>query len=118
LLPYKQQLLLKNLTYKNRTRSTNECKIDLRESSNEKTLATPNQATVDPSSSNAEIKKQEQQEEQSQALTTHTHWIHIDARKWNHIISIYCGRYSISDWYLKVEGIKDLEVVKVHSYRV
>ena len=94
-------------------------KIDLREPSSGNTLApppAPRETIMDSPSRNLTTAMQEaEQQKESGAEIIHKHWIHIDGRKWNRIINIYCGPYSRSDWYLEVEGIKDLEVVKVHS---
>jgi hypothetical protein len=52
-----------------------------------------------------------------QAQIVHKYWIHIDARRWNYVMSIYYSQYGRSDWYLETEGIDDLEVVNVHQFR-
>lgn len=52
-----------------------------------------------------------------ESQTAHKHWIHIDARKWNRLMSIYCNEYSRDDWYLEVGGIEDLEVKGVHQFK-
>ena len=52
-----------------------------------------------------------------EAQIVHKHWIHIDAAKWNRLMSIYCSQYSRTDWYLEVEGIEDLEVKGVHRFK-
>ena len=53
-----------------------------------------------------------------EAQIVHKHWVHIDARKWNRLMNIYCSEYSTPfDWYLEVEGIEDLEVKGVHEFK-